>query len=108
MVVSVDPEQSEGSRKSMPHVYIMTNQRHTVLYTGSSGVLKKRVWQHKSQYKKSFTQRYNVDKLVYMKALATVTAARIEERRIKGLLRRKKIFLIESMNPEWKDLSDVL
>ncbi len=90
------------------HTYIMTNQRHTVLYTGSSGVLKKRVWQHKRQYKKSFTQRYNVDKLVYMKEFATVAEARAEERRIKGLLRRKKIALIESMNPDWKDLSEAL
>ena len=85
--------------------YIMTNQRHTVLYTGSTGGLKRRVWQHKRQYKKSFTQRYNVDKLVYMREFTTIAEARAEEQRIKGLLRRKKIILIESINPDWKDLS---
>jgi len=87
-------------------VYIMTNPRNTVLYTGVTGDLAKRIFEHKLKVVPGFTARYNVDKLVYHETFETPNEAILRERQIKGGSRVKKIILIESMNPEWKDLSD--
>jgi len=107
MEVLVDPERSEGSRRIMPgYTYIMTNQRHTVLYTGSTNEILRRISQHRRRKRGSFTKRYNVDKVVYLKEYATLQEAREAEKRIKGWTRKKKIDLINSVNPEWKDLID--
>ena len=86
-------------------MYILTNKRNKVLYTGVTSNLKKRIWQHKTKfYEKSFSARYNVNKLVYYRLYATIREAIDEEKRIKAGNRKNKITLIESMNPEWKDL----
>ncbi len=88
-------------------VYIMTNQRHTTLYVGMTEDLKWRVIQHKNkEYSKSFTARYNLDKLVYYEILDHIETAIEREKQIKSWSRAKKIALIESMNPEWRDLFD--
>jgi putative endonuclease len=87
-------------------VYIMTNKSRT-LYTGITSNLQKRIYQHKQKNIPGFTKRYNITKLVYYEEPNDVRSAIEREKQIKGWLRQKKIDLIESMNPEWKDLSEV-
>jgi putative endonuclease len=86
------------------YVYIMTNNSKT-LYTGMTNDLTRRVYEHKQKLIPGFTQKYNITKLVYFEETSDVNAAISREKQIKGWLREKKITLIESMNPEWKDLS---
>ncbi|MBS3742224.1 MAG: GIY-YIG nuclease family protein [Candidatus Cloacimonetes bacterium] len=86
------------------YVYIMTNNSRT-LYTGVTNNLERRVYQHKHRLAKGFTNRYNIDQLVYYEDYPEINAAIAREKQIKGWLRKKKIALIESKNPEWKDLS---
>lgn len=87
------------------YVYIMTNRSKT-LYTGVTNDLIRRVYEHKNKMVKGFTKRYNITKLVYFEETSDVQAAIKREKQIKGWLRAKKIALIESKNPEWKDLSE--
>ena len=86
------------------YVYIMTNNSKT-LYTGMTNDLTRRVYEHKQKLIPGFTQKYNITKLVYFEETSDVNAAIAREKQIKGWLRAKKITLIESMNPDWKDLS---
>ncbi len=86
------------------YVYIMTNLRHTVLYTGVISDLKKRVYQHKHKLVEGFTSKYNVIKLVYYQIAQDATTAISREKQIKAGSRAKKLELINSLNPEWKDL----
>lgn len=86
------------------YVYILTNRSKT-LYTGVTNDLIRRVYEHKQKLIPGFTQKYNIDKLAYYEESVDVTAAIAREKQIKGWLRAKKIALIESMNPEWHDLS---
>ena len=88
------------------YVYIMTNKRNTVFYTGITGDLFTRVFQHKNKLIKGFTSKYNIKKLVYYEEFDNAYEAILREKQIKGGSRRKKIELIENMNKEWKDLSD--
>jgi putative endonuclease len=87
------------------YVYIMTNKSKT-LYTGFTNDLIRRIYEHKNHLVKGFTDKYNITKLVYYEATNDVISAIEREKQIKGWLRKKKIDLIESMNPEWKDLSE--
>jgi len=87
------------------YVYIMTNRSRT-LYTGITSNLSKRVFQHKTGVFPGFTSRYRIDRLVYYERFIGVATAIQREKQIKGLLRIKKLALIVSMNPEWKDLSE--
>jgi len=86
------------------YVYIMTNHSKT-LYTGVTNDLIRRVYEHKNKMVEGFTKKYNITKLVYFEETGDVEAAIAREKRIKGWLRSKKIALIESANPKWKDLS---
>ena len=86
------------------YVYIMTNNSKT-LYTGVTNNLMRRVYEHKNKMIDGFTKKYNITKLVYYEETNDVQAAIAREKQIKGWLRKKKIDLIEIMNPEWKDLS---
>lgn len=86
------------------YTYILTNQRDTVLYTGVTSDLIKRVYQHKHKLIKGFTQQYNINKLVYYEAYQDPTQAILREKQIKAGTRQKKIRLIIQNNPEWKDL----
>ncbi len=87
-------------------VYIMTNgPKSAVLYTGITGNLSHRVWQHKNKLTPSFTSRYNLTRLVYYERFFYPDAAINREKEIKGWRRSKKIKLIESMNPRWDDLA---
>jgi putative endonuclease len=88
-------------------VYIMTNRHHTVLYTGVTSDLFARICEHRERlYPKSFTARYNLDKLVYYENFHLIEEAIEREKQIKKTARIKKELLISSMNPEWKDLFD--
>jgi putative endonuclease len=88
------------------YVYIMTNHNNTVLYTGITSDLKKRIYEHKHKLIEGFTTRYNIDKLVYFEIFSDSYHAISREKQIKSGSRKKKILLIESVNPDWKDLSD--
>ena len=87
-------------------VYIMTNGHNTVIYTGVTGNLARRVYEHKNGLGGIFTKKYNVNKLVYYEAGDNVQSALAREKQIKGGSRKKKVDLVNSMNPEWKDLFD--
>jgi len=87
------------------HIYISTNKRNTVLYTGITSKLLERAQQHiEKQDKKSFTAKYNINKVVYYEEYHDVNAAIAREKEIKGWIRKKKASLVESVNPEWRDL----
>jgi putative endonuclease len=84
----------------------MTNgSRSHVLYTGVTGNLPRRVFEHKSKASPSFTSRYNLTRLVYYEMFAYPAEAIAREKEIKGWRRGKKIVLIQSMNPQWRDLA---
>jgi putative endonuclease len=85
-------------------IYIMTNKGNQVLYIGVTSNLFKRVAEHKDKTTAGFTSSYNVTKLVYYEEYATMEEAIAREKQIKGGSRQKKIDLINSKNPEWKDL----
>ena|SRR3989344_8636883 len=89
-------------------VYIMTNIKNTVLYTGSSTGLKARGWSHKQKMVPGFTRRYNITKLVYFETCEDYDTMLGRERQIKAGSRAGKIKLIESKNPQWRDLYDEL
>ena len=82
----------------------MTNKTQTVLYTGMTNNLKRRIYEHKNKLIDGFTKRYNVDVLVYYEEYSNVNEALLREKSIKNLVRMKKESLINIMNPEWKDL----
>ena len=87
------------------YVYILTNRSKT-LYTGVTSNLEKRVLEHKHGLTPGFASRYKIDRLIYFERFGDVQTAIAREKQIKGLLRLKKMALIVSMNPEWKDLSE--
>ncbi len=86
----------------------MTNKRKTVLYTGVTNDLKKRVYEHKVKLVAGFTKKYNTNRLLYYEILDDIYNAIAREKQIKAGSRQKKINLINSMNPAWKDLYDDL
>lgn len=87
------------------YVYIMTNRHHTALYIGVTSDLVNRIKQHKEHsYKNSFTDRYNIECLVYYEELDTIEIAITREKEIKKWSRQKKEALINTANPEWTDL----
>ena len=86
------------------YVYIMTNKSRT-LYTGVTNNLERRVHEHTQKLIPGFTTKYNISRLVFFEATQDIRAAIEREKQIKGWLRSKKIALIESVNPQWEDLS---
>ena len=87
-------------------VYMMTNgPRSHVLYTGITGNLRRRVFEHKNKLVPGFTSRYNLTRLIYYEEFVYPDASIRREKEIKGWRRSKKIDLINSVNPEWKDLA---
>lgn len=86
------------------YVYINTNKRHTVLYIGVTNNLQRRQYEHRNKLIAGFTKKYNVDKLVYYKYFTDIKSAIIEEKKLKGWTRKKKINLINKSNPDWKEL----
>ncbi len=86
------------------YVYIMTNKSGT-LYTGLTENLKKRIEQHKNKLVEGFTKEYNINRLLYFETFPDVYSAIDREKTIKGWVRRKKLDLIRTTNPDWTDLS---
>jgi putative endonuclease len=89
-------------------VYIMTDTQHSLLYTGRTGNLRRRVAQHRSGNGGVFTRRYNLVKLVYYEWVEDDGAARLREKKIKRGSKRQRLKLITGLNPDWQDLYDHL
>lgn len=89
-------------------IYIMTNKGNKVLYTGITNNLPRRVWEHRQKLAGSFTSRYKITKLVYYEVLDDSLSAITREKQIKAGSRQKKIDLINTLNPTWRDLADDL
>jgi putative endonuclease len=87
------------------YVYMMTN-KHQTLYTGVTNDLERRVYEHKNKLFKGFTEKYNIDRLIYYEVFHEITDAIAREKQLKGWTRKKKDDLIFKMNPESKDLSE--
>jgi putative endonuclease len=86
------------------YVYILTNASNTVLYTGITNDLERRCYEHRHKLMRGFTQKYNVDKLIYFEKFDFVDLAISREKQIKGYSRAKKISLIDQFNKEWEGL----
>ena len=85
--------------------YILTNWNNKVMYIGITNNLERRLYEHRHHLTDGFTNQYNVNKLVYYESTTDVKAAIAREKQLKGWNGRKKNTLIETMNPEWRDLS---
>jgi len=92
--------------EKIPCIYIIASQRNGTLYTGVTSNLKRRIQEHKRNKHDGFTKRYNVHTLVYYEVSETMLSAIEREKQIKAGSRKKKLDLIEKVNPEWKDLID--
>ena len=90
-------------------VYILASKCNGTLYIGVTSNLVQRIYQHKTKLAAGFTQKYNVDKLVYFEATEDMAAAIVREKQLKKWNRQWKLALIEKDNPEWRDLyADIL
>ena len=92
----------------MYYVYILTNKSNKVMYIGITNDLQRRLYEHKNELVDGFTKKYHVHKLVYYEGYKDVNDAIFREKKLKGLLRIRKNELVETMNPEWTDLSGKL
>ncbi|MDP3879356.1 MAG: GIY-YIG nuclease family protein [Dehalococcoidales bacterium] len=88
------------------YVYILANSTNVALYLGVTNDLKRRVYEHKRQVVRGFAEKYRIDKLVYYEIFEDVENAILREKRLKGSSRARKNRLVESLNPEWRDLYD--
>ncbi len=89
------------------YVYIATNYTNSVLYTGVTNDIFRRMTEHKNKVHNGFTAKYNVNKLVYVESTDNINDAIAREKQIKGWTRQKKVDLIETINREWKDLFEL-
>ncbi len=90
----------------MYYTYILTNWNNEVMYVGVTGNLEKRMYEHKHELAKGFTEKYKVHKLVYYEATENVNSAIAREKQLKGWRRERKNALVETMNPDWHDLTE--
>ena len=90
------------------YIYILFNKRNGTLYTGVTSNLVKRIYEHKNKLVEGFTNKYRVDKLGYYEIFDDIQTAIEREKQIKAGSRKKKIFLIESTNPNWDDLYETI
>jgi putative endonuclease len=86
------------------YVYILTNWNHKVIYVGVTNDLTRRLHEHKNQLCGGFTQKYNVNKLVYYEVTESIETAIVREKQIKAWRREKKNVLVETINPLWHEL----
>jgi putative endonuclease len=86
------------------YVYLLANKHNNVLYTGVTNDLMRRIYEHKSKLVAGFTQKYNVDRLVYYEVCSDIVTAIEREKQIKGWSRKKKNDLVNTLNPSWDDL----
>jgi putative endonuclease len=87
-------------------VYILASKRNGTIYVGVTNNIERRMWKHRHKAIPAFTLRYNLTRLVYFETTFDIRSAIAREKQIKGWLRRKKVALIESVNPRWEDLSE--
>ncbi len=92
----------------MYYVYILTNKTDTVMYIGVTNDLKRRCIEHNLELIEGFTKRYHVHKLVYFEEYSEIKDAIAREKKLKKWIRSKKNSLVETKNPEWRDLGDAL
>ena len=90
------------------YVYILSNKRNGTLYVGVTSNLVKRIFEHKEKAVNGFSAKYNLDLLVYYEEWWSIEEAIQREKQLKAGNRKKKLSLIESINPDWKDLSEYL
>lgn len=88
------------------YIYLLSNKNNNVLYVGVTNNLERRVYEHKNKIIEGFTAKYNINKLVYYEDTSDINSAILREKEIKKWRREKKNNLINSINPEWKDLSE--
>jgi len=93
-------------KKKQSYIYILFNKRNGTLYTGVTSNLIRRIYEHKNKLVEGFTKKYDVDKLGYYEIFDDITQAIEREKQIKAGSRKKKLQLIESINPNWEDLYD--
>ncbi|MGV8948975.1 MAG: GIY-YIG nuclease family protein [Candidatus Paracaedibacter sp.] len=91
-----------------PAIYIMANKRNGTLYIGVTSNLVQRAYQHQEGLIDGFTQKYGCKMLVYYELGASMEGAIVREKQLKGSSRKQKLRLIESMNPQWKDLYNLI
>ena len=90
------------------YVYIISNKTNSTLYIGVTNNLKRRIYEHKNKLVDGFSKKYNLSKLVYFESTTDSYSAISREKQLKGWIRQKKIDLITSQNPEFKDLYDYI
>jgi putative endonuclease len=88
------------------YVYILANRLNVAIYVGVTNDLKRRVYEHKEKFLNGYPEKYDIDKLVYYEAFGDPEYAILREKRLKGGSRIRKNKLVESMNPQWRDLYD--
>jgi putative endonuclease len=88
------------------YVYLLTNWNNKVMYVGITNDLVRRIYEHKVKFVKSFTEKYNVTKLVYYEQTPDISEALNREKEIKKWRREKKNRLVVNTNPQWRDLSE--
>ena len=88
----------------MPYVYILSNKKHGTIYIGVTNNLVRRIHEHKEKIIKSFSQKYDLTKLVYYEVFDSIVDAIAREKNLKNWKREWKVELIEKINPEWEDL----
>ncbi|MDO8578605.1 MAG: GIY-YIG nuclease family protein [Dehalococcoidales bacterium] len=93
---------------SQYYVYILANKTNVALYIGVTNDLRRRVYEHKNKFVNGFAEKYDIDKLVYYEVFGDPENAILREKKLKGGSRAKKNRLVESMNPQWRDLYDEL
>lgn len=91
-----------------PVIYMMTNQRDGVVYIGVTSNLQRRVYEHKQGLLAGFTKKYKCKLLVYYEIHETMESAIVREKQLKAGPRKKKIQLLEALNPDWVDLYESL
>ena len=91
-------------RMKKMYIYIITNRKYGVPYIGVTNNLVRRIWEHKNKQIKGFTSRYNLHKLVYFEVYDDEITAITREKKLKNYSRQKKIDLINTFNPSWRDL----
>ena len=87
-------------------VYFLTNWNNNVLYIGVTSNLERRLFEHKEKLIKGFTSKYNLQKLVYFEISNDIQSAILREKQLKKWRREKKNKLVETLNPDWRDLSE--
>ena len=90
------------------YVYIMTNRGNTVIYVGVTNDLKRRVYEHRNKTIRGFTEKYNVNKLVYYEICDDIESAILREKQLKAGSRKRKVGLVNGTNSEWNDLYSTL